>query len=193
MLIRFAAILSLCCAIALSGCTLDAGFGSARSAPVLNGAIQVGIPAGYCIDTKSSRAGKDSAVVLMGRCSDAVLAKPALITVAIGKSGSAGVMTADGAALATFFTSTQGRVALSRSGRAADVTVISALSSGDAFLLHIKDRAVGEYWRAVVGINGRLVTLSATGTETVPLTPVDGRVLIDATLKALRAANTGTR
>jgi hypothetical protein len=192
MIKRFASVLSLCCALVLPSCTLDAGFGSARSAPVLNGAIQVGIPPGYCIDSKTSRAGKDSAVILMGRCSDAVLAKPALITVSIGKSGSAGVMTAEGAALAAFFTSTQGRAALSRRGRAADVTVMSALSSGDAFLLHINDRALGEYWRAVVGINGRLVTLSATGTETVPLSPADGRTLIDATLKALRAANKGT-
>ncbi len=193
MLIRFAAILGLCAGLVLSGCTLDAGFGSARSAPVLDGALQVGIPPGYCIDNKTSRAGKESAVILMGRCSDAVLAKPALITVSIGKSGSAGVMTADGAALAKFFISPQGRAALSRSGRAGDVQVISALSSGDAFLLHLKDRSVGEYWRAVVGTNGRLVTLSATGTETVPLAPADSRVLIDATLKALRAANTGTR
>ena len=37
-----------------------------------------------------------TAVILMGRCTDAMKAKPALITVSIGQGGSAGVMTAGG-------------------------------------------------------------------------------------------------
>ena len=94
-----------------------------------------------------------------------------------------------GAALAAFFASAQGRATLSRDGRASDVRVIEALSVGDAFLMHLQDRDLGDYWRAVVGIKGRLVTLSATGTPAVPLNPKDGRKVLDAELNAMRLAN----
>lgn len=186
-----APLLAAALAAVLAGCTLDAGYGSMRAVPVLDGAVAVGVPAGFCIDKDASRAGADTAVILMGRCSDAVRAKPALITVSIGQGGSAGVLTAGGPALAAFFTSKEGRRMLSRDGRAGDVAVIAALGVGDAFYLHLNDRAQGEYWRAVVGVRGRLVTVSATGTETVPLPPEDGRALVDASLTALTAANAG--
>lgn len=180
---------SLCGMLLLTTGALEAGPGSSRAAAVLDGALNVGVPAGYCIDQKASRAGKDAAVVLMGRCSDAGRATPALITVSIGKSGSAGVLTAGGQVLAEYFTSDQGRATLSRDGRASDVRVIQAVGVEGAFLLHLLDRDIGEYWRAVIGVNGRLVTISATGTETVPLGAEDSRKLIDVSVKAMQKAN----
>ena len=173
----------------LASCQVGSGFTSSRAAPVLGGALQIGVPPGYCIDGKASRESGDTAVILMGRCSDAMKATPALITVSIGQGGSAGVMTAGGPALAAFFASTQGRATLARSGRAGDVKVIAALGSGDAFLLHLQDRNVGEYWRAVIGVKARLVTLSATGTEEVRLDPAEGRKILEKALDALRTAN----
>ena len=178
-----------CIGMALASCQIGSGFTSSRTAPVLGGALQVGVPPGYCIDGKASRESRDSAVMLMGRCTDAMTAAPALITVSIGQGGSAGVMTAGGPALATFLSSKQGRATLSRSGRAGDVKVIAALGSGDAFLLHLQDRNVGEYWRAVIGMKARLVTISATGTDDVRLDPAEGRKILEKTLDALRAAN----
>ena len=176
-------------ALTLASCQLGSGFTSSRAAPVLGGALQIGVPPGYCIDGKASREAKDSAVILMGRCSDAMKATPALITVSIGRGGSAGVMTAGGPALAAFFSSNQGRATLSRTGRASDVRVIAALGVGDAFLLHLDDRSAGEYWRAVIGVKSRLITLSATGTEAVPLDPALGRIVLEQALQALRKAN----
>lgn len=175
--------------LTLASCQVGGGMTSSRAAPVLGGALQIGVPAGYCIDGKASRESRDSAVFLMGRCSDAMKATPALITVSIGQGGSAGVMTAGGPALAAFFASNQGRAMLSRSGRAGDVKIIAALGSGDAFLLHLQDRNVGEYWRAVIGVKGRLVTVSATGTDDIRLDPAEGRKIVEQTLDALRAAN----
>lgn len=180
-----------CLPLLLAACVSGAGFTSSRAAPVLGGALQVGVPPGYCIDGKASRETKSSAVILMGRCTDAMKAKPALISVSVGQAGSGGVMTAGGPALAAFFTSAQGRATLSRDGRAKDIKVIEALGSGDAFLLHLQDRTVGEYWRAVISIQGRLVTVSTTGTAEVPLPQKDGRALLETTLKALRGANPG--
>lgn len=175
--------------LALAACQPGSGFTSSRAAPVLGGALQIGVPPGYCIDGRASRESKDAAVILMGRCSDAITATPALITVSIGQGGSAGVMTAGGPALAAFFGSAQGRATLARTGRAADVRIIAALGAGDAFLLHLQDRSAGEYWRAVVGVKSRLVTVSATGTEAVPLDPAEGRKVLNLALDALRAAN----
>ncbi|MDO8985060.1 hypothetical protein [Cypionkella sp.] len=186
-LIRLSAVLAI--ALALANCQVGSGFTSSRAAPVLGGALQIGVPPSYCIDGKASRESRDTAVILMGRCSDAMKAIPALITVSIGQGGSAGVMTAGGQALAAFFASQQGRATLARSGRAGDVKIIAALSAGDAFLLHLQDRNVGEYWRAVIGVKARLVTLSATGTDEVRLDPVEGRKILEKALDALRTAN----
>jgi len=182
----------VCLPLLLAACVGGTGFTSSRSAPVLGGAMQVGVPPGYCIDGKASRETRNGAVILMGRCTDAMKAKPALISVSVGQAGSGGVMTAGGPALAAFFTSGQGKATLSRDGRAKDIKVLEALSSGDAFLLHLQDRTVGEYWRAVISIRGRLVTVSTTGTAEVPLPPADSRALLELTLKALRSANAGT-
>lgn len=175
--------------VALAGCQLTSAFGGARSTPVLDGAIEIGVPPGYCIDGGASSEATDGVVILMGRCTDEVKAIPALLSVSIGQGGSAGVMAAGGPALAAFFSSEQGRATLSRDGTASDIRVIEALSAGDAFLLHLQDRGEGEYWRAVIGIKGRLVTISATGTPELPLPPADGRNVLDAALDAMRKAN----
>ena len=176
-------------AFMLSGCVPQSGIGSSRSAPVLGGALQIGVPPGYCIDGSTSRERGDNAVILMGRCNDGADAIPALVSVSIGQAASGGVMAAGGSALAGFFTSKQGRATLSRDGRASDIKVIEALGVGDAFLLHLQDRRAGDYWRAVIGIKGRLVTISATGTPELPLTAADSRKVLESVLSALRKAN----
>ena len=51
------------------------------------------------------------------------------------------------------------------------------------------DVEAGEYWRAVIEIKGRLVTISASGSTGAPLTPLAGRRLVDQTIAALIAAN----
>lgn len=173
----------------LSACEMETGFSSSRSAPVLDGAMNVGVPPGYCMDRTASRVGADNAVVLMGRCQNTGNAAPALISVSVGQGGSAGVLTAGGPTLAAFFTSPQGRATLSREGRASDVRVLEVLAVGEAFLIHLTDRAVGEHWRAVTGVAGRLVTISATGTEAVPLPPEESRKVLDLALMALGQAN----
>ncbi len=175
--------------LALAACVAPGGFTSTRSAPVLGGALNVGVPAGYCIDRRASRESGDTAVILMGRCADNLSAAPAVITVSVGQSASGGVMTAGGPTLAAFFRSDQGRATLSRDGRAGDVQVVQAVGVGEALLLHIRDRRQGDYWRAVVGIGGRLVTLSATGSDSSPLPPAEGRKLIDLSLAVLQKAN----
>lgn len=171
----------------LAGCVVPGG--GIRSVALLDGAVVAAAPAGYCIAPGAGQRGEDSAVVLMGRCSDRSEADPAVLTLSVGAAGSAGAMAAGGAALADFFRSGEGRAMLSRAGRAADVRVLEAVGRADAFFLHVEDAAVGDYWRALTGIRGRLVTVSVAGPEGQDLPEGKGRTLVEDAVAALRRAN----
>ena len=174
-------------ALALGLAACDAG--GVQQVAVLDGEIRVRAPAFYCVDTQSARAGGDTASVLIGRCTASGEVAAALVSVTVGRFASGGVMLAETETLRAFMSSQAGRRALSRSGRAQDVVVLESGVVGGKLLLHLKDRVAGDYWRAVIGIKGRLVTVSASGTGGTPLRPQDGRRLVDQTVDALIAAN----
>jgi hypothetical protein len=185
-LFKLAALL-LC--VLSAGCEPGSGLDPRPAVSVLGGAAQIGLPRGYCIDKSASRDTGKTAVVFLGRCSSSAKTQPALISIALGEAGSAGVMTASGAELAKFFQSTEGRRTLSRNGRAKDVRVISAAGRENLFLLHLYDAPVGEYWRAITAIRGRLLTITTIGSRQQPLAPAEGRKLLDATVASMQAAN----
>lgn len=175
----------------LAGCV--SGYGAGRSAPILGGAVEVGMARGYCVDRSAGRQSQDRAIVLMGRCTSAVEAVPAVITLSVGAAGSASAIAGGPAMLSEFFASEPGRRSLSRDGRAGDVRILRAVGVGDALVMRVEDRAVGAYWRAVTGLRGRLVTLSVAGADGAPLDAEAGRRVLDEALAALIAANpTGT-
>lgn len=175
----------------LAGCVeglpvAPAAFSAPRAAPVLGGAVQTGLPRGYCIDRRAGRESGDTAVVVMGRCRGDLDAPPALLTTAVGPAGSAQVLAGGGQTLADYFLSAQGRAALSRSGRASAVEIVQAKSVGPAFVMLVRDGAVGEYWRGVEPVAGRLVTI----TVDLPAdSTADGEALLEAALTAMRKAN----
>lgn len=171
-------------ALLLAGCVAPTG--TPKAAPVLGGAVQVGVPAGYCIDRAAGREDGDTAVIVMGKCREGSAALPAVLTTAIGPAASAGVLAGGGQALAAYFTSDAGRAALSRSGRASAVTVLVAKGVGTAFVLRIRDRDAGDYWRGVAPVAGRLVTITvdAPGADAAA-----GEALLTQSLAAMRRAN----
>lgn len=181
----------------LAGCVAPGGAG--RPQPVLAGALRVAPPAGYCIAPTARQEQDDSALVLMGRCAGQTGKAPALLTATIGPAGSAsGIDPAtDGTQIAAFFTSDKGRAALSRRGRAEDVTVNRMARQGGALLLHLSDRGQAQdgtsvqpdNWRALLPLGGRLVTLTVNGLQTAPLSPEAGQTLIGAFAAAMRQAN----
>ncbi|NJM81866.1 MAG: cation transport ATPase, partial [Tabrizicola sp.] len=128
-------------------------------------------------------------MMIIGRCSDTVNSPPAVITATVGTAGSAAILASAPGQLAAFFASPEGRATLSRTGDADEVTMLEILASDDALVLHLTDRAVGEYWRAVLGLRGRLVTLAVTPPAGLPLSPAEGRRLLDRSISAMRAAN----
>lgn len=184
-----AALRAVAAGFLLVGCVAEGA--GLRSVPLLDGALIAAAPPGYCLAPGAGRRSGDSAVVLMGRCSATSMAAPAVLTLSVGPTGSAGAMGTGGAELAAYFTSADGRAALSRRGRAGDVAVLEAVGAGEAFLLHVRDRAVGDYWRAVTGVRGRLVTVTAAGPDGQALDEGKGRSLVEAAVASLRRANPG--
>lgn len=151
---------------------------------VLDGALRIAGPKGYCPDSDTLHSADDSAIVLLGRCFDDSKAPPALVSVTVGKAGTG--VAAEGAVLAAFFASDPGRATLSQRGRAGDIRLLSALSSSDVFLMQVQDRASPPYWRGMTSLAGRMVSVRASGPE---LEPSKGRALVEATIRALRRAN----
>lgn len=179
------------CVALLAGCVGGSGFGSSRAAPVLDGAVQVGLPAGYCLDRAATQEAEEAAIAILGRCKAQSRVAPAIITVSIGPSGSATALNAGEEALVGFFTSDAGRATLSRQGKADDVTIIRAFSQDDMFYMRLHDNSAGEYWRAIAALGGRLMTLSVTGVQAGALDQDQGRKVLDQTLMAQRQANKG--
>jgi hypothetical protein len=179
------------CAVAaclvLAGCAMGV-----QSVSILGGDVIAAAPQGYCVAQDAGRQGADNAVVLMGRCSASGAADPAVVMVSVGEAGSGGLMAAGAGRLRAYFASDAGRAALSRDGRAEDVALMESRMEEGAFVMRLRDGTVGDYWRAVTAVRGRLVTLSVTGAEGAArdLPPADGRALLVAALAALREANT---
>lgn len=186
------ALIALVLLAGLGGCDIGAGIGGLvgpREVAVLGDALIVRAPQGYCVDKKSARGGEDTAAMLIGRCTPGGQVKAALVTVGVGRAGSAGVMAAGTEALRDFMSSDEGRAMLARSGKAEDLAVLESGVVEGRLLLHLMDREAGEYWRAVIGLRGRLVTISALGAADAPLAPDEGRKLVDRTVDALIKAN----
>lgn len=182
-------------ALGLTACMTPSAQGRAS---LFGGAVQVAAPAGYCTEPAAQLAGAETAILLIGRCAGATERPPAVLTAAVGAEGSgAGLDVASGGAeLTAFFRSAAGRQALSRRGRAADVQVLEARRSGDAFLIRLQDRGPqasapvqAESWRAVLALEGRLVTLTVTGPVDAPLNRDAGLTLLQAFVAATLAAN----
>lgn len=179
----------LICGLILSGCVGTTGVGSVSSKSVLQGGFTVAAPTGYCLDAKASRETDNSGIFLIGRCFAQSPTAPALVSVAVGAPASAGVMTAGGAELAAFFTSVEGRATLSAKGQPGSVRVLEALSVGDVFVMRLQERGDPEYWRAVMGLRGRLVSVSVKDAGDGTLSQETGRTVLDRAIAALQRAN----
>ncbi|MBI1170347.1 cation transport ATPase [bacterium] len=181
--------LALLALIALAGCDGLATGGGLHETTVLGGALTIAAPPGYCINPAASVTRGSAIVALMGRCTARGEVAPAVVSVTVGQAASAGVLVAGPDALARFLTSAQGRKVMARDGVASHVAVIETRIAGEALFVHLNDRSVGEYWRAILALRGRLVTVSASGTEAAPLTPAQGLTLVRDVVTVLDKRN----
>ncbi|MCL4066617.1 hypothetical protein M3484_08535 [Pseudomonas sp. GX19020] len=187
----------LACAALLSACVAPGGTGSGGTGKggamsFIGGEIRIEPPAGYCIHPGASSDSSDGAVVLIGECAAKGAVIPAVISVTIGGEGSAAILQSGAKALSDYFMSRPGRAALARDGNPASVNVRQTALSGGALVMRMFDRQVGEYWRAVLGLRGRLVSVSVMAPETSSLSPEQSRTLLEKSITSIRAANGST-
>ncbi|WP_347312355.1 hypothetical protein [Defluviimonas sp. SAOS-178_SWC] len=201
-------VASVCLALGacVPGAPLLSGGTATRAIAVSGGAVVVTGPQGYCIDRSAVRDRPDAAFVLFGTCaalsgsaSAGQPARPALLTAAVlPNAPEAPALAASFPVLAAFFRSAPGRAALSRSGKGEAVEVLDVTSKDDVLFLHVKDSSAAtgpavdaDYWRAVLALRGRMVTLSALGLKDRPLSSSEKRRVLEALVAQMRAANAG--
>lgn len=193
-------------ALALAACVAT-GTSGTRAVAVSGGAVTVTGPQGYCIDRGATREGASGAFVLFGTCaaltgsaSAGQPAQAAVLTASVGQPAAPGVdLAATLPAMASFFPSEPGRAALSRSGDAGTVSVHEVTRAGDVLYIRLSDIAVAAdqsvqpgYWRALMPVRGRIVTLTVLSPARAPLTFADQRAILDRFVARMRGANAGT-
>ncbi len=192
---RVAALLIM----AIAGCDAGVNTRGVRTLSVLEGAVSVRGPEGYCVDLQSSRASSGFAVLAgCALVSDAALmpAIEGLITVQIGAAGSASVAGAE-PELAALLRTAQGAQLLSAAGNPASVQVDRVDRAEGVVVVRFSDAAPARTaglepleWRAFLDIRGRLTTISLRGFERAPVLAEQGLRLLSQAIGALRAANT---
>lgn len=177
------------------------GFGAAPERVfVVDQAVAVAGPPGYCVDDRVSRADEGQAFVLLASCAsisrDPRQPKPGvpgLLTVSVAQVGQPDQLALLIPRMDDFFRSQEGRAALSRSGEAQSVDILEIRQGKDSLYIHARDRAAGlspairdEYWRALFDVNGRLVTASVTAFAARPIAEAASVAMLDALTARIR-------
>lgn len=159
---------------------------------VLDGAVTVAGPDGFCVDESATREAGQNAFVLLRRCRGSL--GPVLSVTVTNQRVPAGDRSAQLDALAAFLATEAGRGQLSRRGRAGEVSIDQIGLREGALWLHLTDIGNPEafeagYWRAVLPIAERLVTLSSMSLRTSPSTRQTGERAMEDLIATLRRRN----
>lgn len=203
--------------LALAACRVPGGgegfaFASRFTGPpparmaVAGGSVIVAGPRGFCIDREASRdAIGTSALTVLSACRELgggmfapAPEHPAVLTAAVAPEGRLIDVAAAEAGLTAYFASPRGRAMLSRSGQAETVELRESFAEDGAYFLHLTDRAPfswgatqPDYWRALLQVGGRMVTVAVLALPGRPLERDKGLALLRDFIAALResAAN----
>ena len=195
-----------CLGFVLSLAACDGGFdigglGVSRAAPdqiLLADGLVVAGAEGWCVDLSSSRSVQTSNVVVLGSC--AAIAKnanaprpsvPGVMTVSVEGPG---LKAPPADALEAFFETDDGLAVLARDGNADSVRLLETKRDGEMLYLHAVDNSVlpgatANYWRALFGLNGRLVSVTLLGIADQPFTSTEGLAALQSQIEELIAAN----
>lgn len=163
---------------------------------VLDGALTVTGPAGYCVDPEATRESDTEAFVLLVRCSATARNAPVLSATVTAIDAPAGSDPETLRRLAAFVGSDLGRAQLSRTGRPADVRIDQTLVEGGVLWLRIHDRGNPAafdpaYWRAILPIAERVVTLSVLSARANPVGRERELLVLRDFVSRMRARNPG--
>lgn len=210
--LRAAALASV---LALAGCMGEGGGAMSFAAPppasaqppaslvVAGGDVVVAGPRGFCIDRDASRDDPEiGALVVLGDCRalggrlfGPRPAAPAMLTAALVPGVASVTVATAGEAMVAYFPTPEGRAMLARTGRAEDVTILSAEVDRGVVVLHLTDSGAfaggtvaDDYWRAIMDAGGRMVTVSVYSAPDLPLDAATGRTLLRDFVAALHRA-----
>lgn len=179
------------------------GARAAQSLRILGGSVTAVGPPGFCVDRESLHAQDGGAAVLLASCAAlggrSAPRQPALLSLTVSGGAPRLQPLADSFGdMAAFFQSERGRATLARSGRAADLTITRISTRDGIMFLSLRDRSPplgpaveAAYWRAILTLRGRLVSLSVMGLAGQPLSESEGRRILDGFLARMQAANSG--
>jgi hypothetical protein len=183
--------------VLLSGCVAPGGgaallTGAQTAEPrrtiVLDG-MKIAGPQGFCpVQTSRQRVGQAEFVAL-APCSGT---QGAILAATIGAPGSAAGVQLSAAVLEPYFGTPEGQRALRGEGNDDMISVHEVRDLGGAVVLRLTREGtarVGDSWRALLQIDGRLITLSVRPRQGGSLPPQDGRRLIERFVAAMRGAN----
>ncbi|GAB4262081.1 MAG: hypothetical protein Kow0013_07210 [Pararhodobacter sp.] len=163
---------------------------------VLDRSVTVTGPVGYCVDGEATRESDIEAFVLLVRCRGTLRPAPVL-------SATITRVPAPGAddpqalrRLSAFLATPAGRAQLSRSGDPSDVTVLETTYADGTIWLLIADEGNPEafdptYWRAILPVGGRIVTLSVLAAREHPFERESGLSLLRGFVMRMTRANQG--
>ncbi len=161
---------------------------------VFDGALTVAGPEGYCVDRNSTVENASEAFVLLVACRASERQRPVLAATVTALPAEAARGTENLRTLMTAVTSEAGRGHLSRSGQAGDVRIESAAIENGAIWLRINDRGSPEtfapdYWRAILPVGGRVVSLSVLDARAAPGSAEEGRAILRGFAARMRTVN----
>lgn len=161
---------------------------------VLGDAIAVTGPAGYCVDPEATQDSGVEAFVLLVRCRGTLRPAPVLSAAITGTPAPDSNDPTQLRRLTEFLSTAPGRAQLSRSGDPHDVSVLRASYLDGAIWLLIEDRGNPDsfddiYWRAILPVSGRIVTLSVLAASEHPFDESAGLALLTRFVMRMRSAN----
>lgn len=159
---------------------------------LLGGTVVVAGPAGYCVDIEATTESDIEAFVLLVRCRGTLRPSPVLSATVTSLESDGDPESLRG--LTGYLQTAPGRAQLSRSGDPRDVTVEQATFADGVIWLLIHDngnpRSFDEtYWRAILPVGGRIVTLSVLASSEHPLDQDSGLAIMRGFVTRLRAVN----
>lgn len=161
---------------------------------VLDGTVSVTGPAGYCVDETATRESDNEAFVLIVRCSATHRNSPILSATVTGFSAPGTTDSGNLERLGQYLGTSAGRAQLSRSGDADDVRIDAALVEDGALWLRIHDQANPDtfdpaYWRAILPVADRVVTLSVLSAREHPVSAERGMTVLRGFVRQMRSVN----
>lgn len=170
-----------------------------RTIAVLDGAVQVGGPEGYCIDPVASDVKRGYAVLagcpLVSGDAEGMPDPDGLVLIQVGDAETASVAGNEDA-FAAFLGSDTGRSILASNGDSANVAEVSTVVDRGAVLAHFEDTSgpsfvgtSGALWRGFLDVQGRLTTVSVLSFDRNPLSQSAGERLLVVAMAELADLN----